>query len=226
MIAYFTELFGSAFGPVIGLAIVFVLLALGIWILFMVVRKFRSGLFVSGSAKGRAPRLAVVDAVPVDSHRRLILVRRDNIEHLIMIGGPTDIVVEAGIGKPQPAIQSAPAATPNRIPAQASEAQLAVQPAPSQRTATMAARDAVTEAERGRPVRTPEANLAERRTETPFVQPVTPSPEPPAPPQQATANKPAFAQPAGTNVTPQRSASEVDLDKLLDELRPNPLQDR
>jgi hypothetical protein len=43
------------------------------------------------------PRLAVVDAAAVDGRRRLVLVRRDNIEHLIMIGGPTDVVVEPNI---------------------------------------------------------------------------------------------------------------------------------
>src|SRR5690606_36399351 len=33
----------------------------------------------------------------VDSHRRLILIRRDDVEHLILIGGPTDVVVEQNI---------------------------------------------------------------------------------------------------------------------------------
>jgi hypothetical protein len=41
--------------------------------------------------------LAVMDATPVDSHRRLLLVRRDDVEHLILIGGPTDVVVEQNI---------------------------------------------------------------------------------------------------------------------------------
>src|SRR6201981_297576 len=47
--------------------------------------------------RGRMPRLAVIDAAAVDGRRRLVLVRRDNIEHLLMIGGPTDIVVEPNI---------------------------------------------------------------------------------------------------------------------------------
>jgi hypothetical protein len=33
----------------------------------------------------------------VDSHRRLVLVRRDDVEHLLLIGGPTDVVVERDI---------------------------------------------------------------------------------------------------------------------------------
>ena len=44
-----------------------------------------------------ANRLAVVDAAAVDGRRRLVLIRRDNVEHLLMIGGPTDIVVEPNI---------------------------------------------------------------------------------------------------------------------------------
>src|SRR5258706_474614 len=48
------------------------------------------------------PRLAVIDAASVDARRRLILIKRDNVEHLLMIGGPTDIVVESNIGRAGP----------------------------------------------------------------------------------------------------------------------------
>ena len=51
----------------------------------------------ASAARGRQPRLAVIDATAVDSRRRLILIRRDNVEHLLMIGGPSDVVVEANI---------------------------------------------------------------------------------------------------------------------------------
>ena len=44
-------------------------------------------------------RLEVTDHANVDGRRRLVLVRRDNVEHLIMIGGPVDVVVETGIGE-------------------------------------------------------------------------------------------------------------------------------
>ena len=36
----------------------------------------------------------MIDAATVDGRRRLILIRRDNTEHLMMIGGPTDVVIE------------------------------------------------------------------------------------------------------------------------------------
>jgi hypothetical protein len=39
----------------------------------------------------------VVDAASVDGRRRLVLIRRDNIEHLLMIGGPGDVVIEQNI---------------------------------------------------------------------------------------------------------------------------------
>lgn len=45
-------------------------------------------------------RLGVVEAASVDGRRRLILVRRDNVEHLIMTGGPVDVVIETGIDAP------------------------------------------------------------------------------------------------------------------------------
>ena len=46
-------------------------------------------------------RLAVVEHANVDGRRRLVLVRRDGVEHLIMTGGPVDLVIETGIGSAQ-----------------------------------------------------------------------------------------------------------------------------
>src|SRR6202050_4248930 len=60
------------------------------------VRRFGGGR-LSSTTRGRQPRLAVIDYASVDARRRLILVRRDNVEHLLMIGGPTDVVVESNI---------------------------------------------------------------------------------------------------------------------------------
>lgn len=63
---------------------------------------------LKGTLEGQSPmvalfgvrpekRLAVVEHASVDGRRRLVLVRRDNIEHLIMTGGPVDVVIETGI---------------------------------------------------------------------------------------------------------------------------------
>jgi hypothetical protein len=62
-----------------------------------VVRRFGTGRLGNGAARGRQPRLGVVDHVSVDGRRRLLIIRRDNVEHLVMIGGPTDVVVETNI---------------------------------------------------------------------------------------------------------------------------------
>jgi flagellar protein FliO/FliZ len=71
------------------------------------VRRFGAGRLGGAGTRGRQPRLAVVDDASVDSRRRLILVRRDNIEHLVLIGGPTDVVVEANIVRAAPATREA-----------------------------------------------------------------------------------------------------------------------
>lgn len=43
------------------------------------------------------PRLAVMEQASIDSRRKLVLIRRDDVEHLIMTGGPVDVVIETGI---------------------------------------------------------------------------------------------------------------------------------
>lgn len=58
--------------------------------------------------RGRERRLGVVEAASVDGRRKLILLRRDDVEHLIMTGGPVDVVVETGIHSPEPAEPSFP----------------------------------------------------------------------------------------------------------------------
>ncbi|MGK6314941.1 flagellar biosynthetic protein FliO [Neorhizobium sp. DT-125] len=88
----------SAYGGRLVIAIVGVGvgLILLIGVLWMIRGRNGPSPFVRGG-KNRQPRLQVLDAAAVDTRRRLVLVRRDNVEHLIMIGGPTDIVIESGI---------------------------------------------------------------------------------------------------------------------------------
>jgi flagellar protein FliO/FliZ len=96
----------SLFGAEMPLAVRFFvafLIVLGlIGAIAWAVRRFGSGR-LGASTRGRQPRLAVIDYASVDSRRRLILVRRDNVEHLLMIGGPSDIVVEPNIVRAVPA---------------------------------------------------------------------------------------------------------------------------
>ncbi len=78
-------------------AIVIVLALMGL--LAWALRRFAASRVGTSSGRGRVPRLAVIDATKVDNRRLLVLVRRDNVEHLLMIGGPTDFVVEANIAR-------------------------------------------------------------------------------------------------------------------------------
>ncbi|MGO7668143.1 flagellar biosynthesis protein FliO, partial [Rhizobium ruizarguesonis] len=57
-------------------------------IVLWVIRSRAHSPFVRGG-RNRKHRLQVLDAAAVDARRRLVLVRRDDVEHLIMIGGPT-----------------------------------------------------------------------------------------------------------------------------------------
>jgi flagellar protein FliO/FliZ len=83
---------------------VLALIGLAAWL----VRRFASNRLGANTNRGRMPRLAVIDAAAVDGRRRLVLVRRDNIEHLLMIGGPSDIVVESNIVRASPAREQLP----------------------------------------------------------------------------------------------------------------------
>jgi flagellar protein FliO/FliZ len=62
-------------------------------------RRLSGGNLVALGPRGRQARLAVIDAASVDGRRRLVLVRRDNVEHLLLIGGPTDVVIEPNIDR-------------------------------------------------------------------------------------------------------------------------------
>ncbi len=42
-------------------------------------------------------RLEVLDQAMLDGRRKLVIIRRDDKEHLIMTGGPVDVVIETGI---------------------------------------------------------------------------------------------------------------------------------
>jgi len=105
----------SLFGTEMPLAVKFFLafvVVLGLILGFAwAVRRFGTGR-LGASSRGRQPRLAVIDHATVDGRRRLILVRRDNVEHLLMIGGPTDVVVEPNIVRAVAAPRDVPAGRP------------------------------------------------------------------------------------------------------------------
>src|ERR1700757_3183609 len=82
------------------------LLVLGlIWGCLYALKRFSGGRLGSPPGmRGRQPRLAVIESTMIDARRQLWLIRRDNVEHLIMTGGPTALVVEPSIGRAVPAV--------------------------------------------------------------------------------------------------------------------------
>jgi flagellar protein FliO/FliZ len=94
----FEALFGTEMPLALRFFIAFVIVLALIGAAAYLVRRFgATALNAAVTARGRQPRLAVIDAATIDGRRRLVLIRRDNIEHLIMIGGPTDVVIEPNI---------------------------------------------------------------------------------------------------------------------------------
>lgn len=105
---------------------------IGIWMWLIIAAIFLAGLAIALRRWGMPPfrraeagdefldegegggRLEVLESTPVDAQRRLLLVRCDNVEHLIMVGGPADLVVESDVRKSRTAGK-----TPSRQPAEA-----------------------------------------------------------------------------------------------------------
>jgi len=65
----------------LGVSLALICLFIVLWIL----RNRAPSPFVRGG-RNRQPRLQVLDAAAVDTRRRIVLIRRDNVEHLVMIG--------------------------------------------------------------------------------------------------------------------------------------------
>ena len=81
--------------------LILALLALGVVAGLWVLKSYMNGQSPTAAIFGPRPepRLGVVEQASVDGRRRLLLIRRDGIEHLIMTGGPVDMVIETGIGE-------------------------------------------------------------------------------------------------------------------------------
>ncbi|UXT57085.1 flagellar biosynthesis protein FliO [Agrobacterium fabrum] len=148
---------------VVGVGVALLVLAIALWLLR---RRSGSSPFIRGG-RNRQPRLQVLDATAVDARRRLVLVRRDNVEHLVMIGGPTDIVIESGIGA-IPIVRDVQEPELKALPRQESEQKRAEPSIPQERRAALPQQPVVAAA----PVSAPEE---------PVKQPQRPEPSKPAP---------------------------------------------
>ncbi len=101
MAAFLENMLGMEVSDTAALAFTAVALLVLLAILWLLVRFFRQPRFAG--KRGKQARLAITDAARVDDRRRLVLVRRDDVEHLIMIGGVTDLLIEADIRRTAPA---------------------------------------------------------------------------------------------------------------------------
>jgi flagellar protein FliO/FliZ len=86
------------------LALLFVLGLIGL--LAFALRRFGLGAVrVSPAFRGKARnaerRLAVVEVATVDARHRLVLIRRDGVEHLVLLGHGGDLLVETNIVPPE-----------------------------------------------------------------------------------------------------------------------------
>ncbi|UIY23058.1 flagellar biosynthetic protein FliO [Rhizobium leguminosarum] len=160
-----------------GVGLALLLLIIVLW----VIRSRAPSPFVRGG-RNRQPRLQVLDAAAVDARRRLVLVRRDDVEHLIMIGGPSDIVIESRI-----------------LPAAAEQPDSASRPQPVEQRPISVARP---ETPPISPPRPPVAARVEPAAEPTFSAPVSPEPRPRPEPSAQPPAPPAVAPPVVTSPLP------------------------
>ncbi|WP_373413826.1 flagellar biosynthetic protein FliO [Ensifer aridi] len=190
-----------------------------------IMRNRPSSPFVRGG-KNRQPRLAVLDAAAVDTRRRLVLVRRDDVEHLIMIGGPTDVVIESRIVSEEAApasagVRVAAEQRPADTPTAAARPEAKPQPVSSTAPAELAAVEPVRQMTRPvepvkAPVRAepaPPVRVAADQSETASSPPQQPAVSRPAP-------LPSDVPPVATAVEPVRHVLTAARDRVLPLVQP------
>ncbi len=86
------------------------LIYLGIGVLVLLLLLLVAIRLLGRSVRGRkGSRLGISEYYEIDKSRRLVLVRRDDMEHLVLIGGNQDVVIESDIGSPLASASAAPA---------------------------------------------------------------------------------------------------------------------
>lgn len=154
-------------------------------------------------------RLEILETTPVDETRKLVLIRCDHVEHLMMIGGPADVVVENDVrrgrlaGSAASAIAPVPSLTP--APSLASSAAFSASkqsPRPALEARGNGAARKFGDAPRAEPTAKPPGG---NDLQAPIVPPVEPPVRAPAQPRPSLAAVPAAAGTAsvqnGTSTT-------------------------
>ncbi|WP_299862482.1 flagellar biosynthetic protein FliO [uncultured Hoeflea sp.] len=186
------DILGGQGGTLLSAIVIVAVALLALFAVVWLYRRRSPSTFVRGG-RARQPRLAVLDAAAVDTRRRIVLIRRDDVEHLVMIGGPTDVVIESRIITADEAAET-PAAEA-RAPAQQSQARR--EPAPQT--------SPVADPTRGEPVpqdRIPH-NMAQTTAHEPPREAARPQPVPPAPVAATPSPAPRTAAPARSAPRPR-----------------------
>lgn len=93
---WIVDLFGPSLAQIVWVALVAAMVCgLAVVLIGLFKRLFANGTGIG--PRTRAPRLQVVDVARIDEKRKLVLVRRDEVEHLVLVGGQTDLLVEGSI---------------------------------------------------------------------------------------------------------------------------------
>lgn len=93
---WIVDLVGESLAPIVWVVIVAIAVCLLAMVMIVLAKKAFGGRIGTGF-KASAPRLAVMDVARIDEKRRLILVRRDEVEHLVLVGGQNDVLLEGSI---------------------------------------------------------------------------------------------------------------------------------
>lgn len=93
---WLASLVGDSLAPIVSVVVSAAIVLLLAMVIIGLAKRIFAGTGGIGG-RSRAPRLAILDVSPVDQKRKLVLIRRDDMEHLILIGGQNDLVVESGI---------------------------------------------------------------------------------------------------------------------------------
>jgi flagellar protein FliO/FliZ len=83
--------------PLLGAIIAFLFAALLVLYIFRLL--FGQRVRAPAGTRNRPRRLDVVDTFELGRDRQLVVIRRDNVEHLLLIGGPNDLLVEGSISR-------------------------------------------------------------------------------------------------------------------------------
>ncbi len=100
--------------PYLPILVIAMIVLIAIIILILIFKLFNQ------RVRGRkGQRLGITEFHEIDKTRRIVLVRRDNVEHLVMIGGNQDVVIESNI---ETGLETSPR------PRSASEEQISMRP--------------------------------------------------------------------------------------------------